>query len=236
MPTWLPLVSGSCIGWESLLQGNSRHTAVNYRPNDPMFGRQRALEQSAFPKAWSVARGGGVKVAVVDSGIDADHPDLANKIAIQKDFVGNDSVAEDDMGHGTHVAGTIAAATDNGKGIAGGCPDCRLLIAKAFGLSGGNAANVSQAIRWSANQGADVINVSFTGPDTRELDGSIDYAEDEGAIIVAASSNLLEQRSNNIQSYPAAYDNVLAVATAEHSNQSTWGLSITRTKTPAKGI
>lgn len=78
-----------------------------------------------------MSRGDGVRIAIVDSGITGGHPDLAGKVVAQKDFVNEDSVADDDAGHGTHVAG-IAARTGNGTGISGGCPGCETLVAKTM--------------------------------------------------------------------------------------------------------
>ncbi|QIN80176.1 S8 family serine peptidase [Rubrobacter marinus] len=97
-----------------------------YTPNDAGFPEQYGLKKPGFPQAWGSSRGDdgdGVRIAVVDTGIDAGHPDLRGKVAAQRDFVDGDGIAEDDAeGHGTHVAGIAAAATNNRAGIAGGCP------------------------------------------------------------------------------------------------------------------
>lgn len=187
-----------------------------YVPNDPKFDEQHSITESDFPQAWAVSRGENVKVAVVDSGIAADHPDLSSKIIDQKDFLDEDETAEDGgVGHGSLIAGVIAANTDNGKGIAGGCPGCDLLIAKSLDLFGGNESDIAKAIRWSADQGAEVINVSFSGPETRELKSAVDYAQDKGVVIVAAAPN----QGTSALSYPAAYENVLAVVTADRAEQ-----------------
>lgn len=110
----------------------------NYRreslsvPDDPQFSRQWGLKKARFPKAWDKTARKDVEIAILDGGADTRHPDLKTKVGLQKDFVDEDRIAEDaSFGHGTHVAGIAAAATNDGKGIAGGCLDCRLMIVSA---------------------------------------------------------------------------------------------------------
>ena len=136
---------------------------ASYLPDDPQFGGQWGLKKTAFPRAWNHARGAGAKIAVIDSGIYQNHPDIG-KISAQKDYVGDDAVANDLYGHGTHVAGIAAALTNNGRGVAGVCPACKLLVAKVMDPSEGvEDANLMPAIDWSVKHGADVINLSFGG-------------------------------------------------------------------------
>lgn len=193
---------------------NTRNT--QFWPRDPLFGQQQGLRKSGFPVAWASAKGTGIKVATVDSGVASAHPDLAGKVEAQKDFLNGDPVAEDTIGHGTHVGATIAAATNNDEGIAGGCPNCRLIVAKALDLSGGSASDISKAIRWSVNEGAKVVNVSSAGPADEELESAVDYAEDNGTVVVAAVTN---QGGADTKYYPAAYDTVLAVAATDESDK-----------------
>jgi thermitase len=132
-------------------------------PDDPRFGAQWGLDKVRFPGAWNDARGSGTRIAIVDSGIDRNHPDIG-KIAGQRDFVAGDAVANDPYGHGTHVAGIAAALTNNGKGVAGGCPACKLLVARVLDASGNTkASTLVSGINWSANNGADVLNLSLMG-------------------------------------------------------------------------
>src|SRR5215217_3887039 len=136
-----------------------------YTPDDPKFRYQWGLKKPGFPDAWDRTPDSGADVAVVDTGADVGHVDLRQKIAQAKDIVNGDSTVRDLSGHGTHVAGIIAADTDNHKGIAGGCPNCKLLVAKVFdGKNTGTVARFAKGIEWSANHGAEVINLSFTHP------------------------------------------------------------------------
>lgn len=182
----------------------------SFIPNDPRFKSQYGLKVSNFPDAWNTVRGKGIKVGVVDSGIARSHPDLRRKIAAQKDVAGNDNRAEDDVGHGTHVAGIIGVRTNNGRGVAAGCPRCQLLVAKVDGAFGGiTDANVAQGINWSTNRGAKVINLSLGAPQgSRVLKNAIDRATHRGVVVVAAAGN----DDSSVRQYPAAYRNVIAAA------------------------
>lgn len=187
-----------------------------YTPNDGDFRKQYGLKKARFPQVWGNDRGDdgdGVRIAVVDTGIDAKHPDLKRKISAQADFVDDDRVAEDDdVGHGTHVAGVAAAVTNNRTGIAGGCPDCKLLVARALTDEGGFDSNIAESIVWSADRGAKVINLSFGGPEpARVLKEAVNYAHKKGAVVVAAAGNTGEE----IREYPAAYPRVIAVAATD---------------------
>jgi subtilisin family serine protease len=125
---------------------------LEYAPNDRYFakGRQWGLKKIGAPGAWDRTRGYGVKIAVVDTGIVANHPDIKGKVVAQEDLANDDIVAEDDdLAHGTHVAGTVAALTNNGRGVAGGCPECGLLVAKA-----GDYTGLTDAEWWKASTGA----------------------------------------------------------------------------------
>ena len=199
---------------------------LSFTPNDPRFDEQWSLIKAGFEDAWSRTRGKGVRIAVVDSGAAVRHPDLRRRIALTRDFKHNDSSVEDMAGHGTHVAGTVAAMTDNGKGVAGGCPACKLLIAKVFDPDQGFDFAISRGITWSAGRGAEVINCSFTGPgDSRALKDAIGHAAKKGAVVVAAAGN----GDTNKPKYPAAYPGVIAVTAtnqqdrrASFSNHGSW--------------
>jgi thermitase len=190
-----------------------------YAPNDPRFvgGSQWNLHKIEAPAAWETELGRGAKVAVVDTGIAANHPDLKDKIAAQTDVVRDDNVAEDDRGgHGTHVAGTVAAATNNGKGVAAVCPSCKLLIAKSGDRTGLWDSDVVQGVYWSVDNRAKVINLSlgFAG-ESRILEDAVDYAWQHGVVVVAAAGNF----DTDEPSYPAAYDKVISVAATDEADK-----------------
>jgi thermitase len=195
-------------------------------PNDPMLGNQWGLISTRFRGAWSDANGGTAKVAIVDSGVNSKHPDIGRIIA-QRDFVEGDSVADDDNGHGTHVTGIAGALTDNGKGVAGGCFECELLIAKVMGPIGFTTdSRIVEGINWSVNQGAEVVNLSLGGSgDSSVLRTAVNRAYSQGAVMVAAAGN----EGTNVPQYPAAYSKVIAVSAtttdgrlARFSNRADW--------------
>jgi thermitase len=213
---------------------------IQYVPNDPSFPQQWGLANTGqsismtingsaktlkgtpnddihAETAWDVSKGDGIKVAVLDTGIDLSHPDLAGKVVAQKVFVSTATTTIDDkFGHGTHVAGIIAANTNNGQGVAGTCPNCQLLIGKAMDDQGnGQDADMANAITWAADNGAKVINMSEGGntPSQTE-DAAINYAWNKGAVIIAAAGN----NGSNQLFYPAASPNVISVAATDNVN------------------
>ena len=189
---------------------------ASYSPGDPGLSDQWGLKKTGFRSAWDATRGEGVRIAVVDSGIAAGHPDLGGKVVAQKDFVNEDGVADDDLGHGTHVAGIAAARTGNGTGISGGCPGCEILVAKTMQGRIGYDSDVAEGIIWAADNGADVINLSLTGPAPSDLlKRAINYAWNEGAVVVAAAGN----SGDGTVQYPAAYSNAIAVAATTRSDE-----------------
>jgi thermitase len=186
-------------------------------PNDPMFDDQWGLIETRFEDAWSSTLGSGVRIAIVDSGAAVRHPDLESKIASQYDFRNDDDTAEDPYEHGTHVAGIAAATTGNGRGVAGGCPKCKLLIAKVLGSDGvGNAADIAEGIMWSTDKGAKAINISI-GREQKSgtLKRAIAYATKRDAVVVAAAGN----NGTSTPEYPAAYPDVIAVVATNQRDQ-----------------
>jgi thermitase len=179
-------------------------------PNDPYLDRQWALGHIQIEQLWQTAGGGaGVVVAVLDTGIDSGHEDLEGKVAGEANFSGS-KLAGDVYGHGTHIAGIIAAQTDNGLGIAGVAPQSLLLNVKVADDSGQcTAATVAQGIIWAVDNGAEVINVSIEiRQPLAALEEATSYAWEHGAIVIAAAGN----DGNQTPVYPAYYENVIAVA------------------------
>ncbi len=169
--------------------------------------------------AWDVTKGdAGTVIAIVDSGVDMTHPELASKVvSTGHDFANDDDDATDDVWHGTHVAGIAAADTNNSVGIAGVAWNCRILPVKVTDANGdGFYSWIIDGIIWAADQGADVINVSLGGTEPDPfLEDACKYAHDRGAVVVAAAGN---DGIARVQ-YPAAYDDyVLAVAASDYDD------------------
>ena len=199
--------------------------------NDTYFANQWGLENTGqtiagqqgtvdadinASSAWDITLGGGVKVAVLDTGVDQDHEDLPINFSLQKNFTTSPSV-DDFYGHGTHVAGIIAAVGDNGKGVSGGCPSCVILNGKVLRDDGaGYYSWIANGITWAADNQAKVINLSLGGPaSSRTLQNAVNYAWKKGAVVVAAAGN----SGNQSKTYPAAYANAIAVAATDNRDQ-----------------
>jgi len=196
-----------------------------FTPTDPLVARQWYLTQSRFYEPWvTLPSFESIPVAIIDSGVDTRHPDLADKVIGRKSFVGG-SASTDTLGHGTFVAGIIAADVDNGIGIAGLAPSAQLLVAKVVNANHSIPVDAeAAAIRWAVDQGARVINLSFGGirdPLDPERDtyshleaDAISYAISNGVVVVAAvgNSDFAPSQPWSFASYPAALPHVLGVS------------------------
>ncbi len=190
-------------------------------PNDPYFSYQWGLTRIGAPQAWDVTTGSSdLIIAIVDSGIDLDHPDLSGKIIWGYDYVNGDWVPDDDHGHGTHVAGIAAAKTNNSTGVAGVSWGARLMALKVLDAGGnGTYANVASAVTYAANHGAKIINLSLGGDyDSQTLHEAVIYAHNAGCVIVAATGN----NGNGSVLYPARYAEAFAVAATDSNDQRAW--------------
>jgi len=192
--------------------------------NDPYFtsGAQWYLNKIGAPAAWDISTGSNnVRVAVVDSGVLASHPDLAGKVLPGYDFVNNDSDPSDDNGHGTAVAGLIAAATNNQLGMAGLGWSTSVVPVKALDAAGsGSYSGIANSIIWAADQGVKVINLSLGGTtSSRTLQDAVNYAWNRQIVVIAAAGN----NGNSTAFYPAACANVVAVsATNSTDTRPSW--------------
>jgi len=197
-------------------------------PNDPLYPKQWHLDQIGMPQAWKLADGNGVIVAVLDTGVAYENykqfhqlPDLAGLDFVDPyDFVGNSTHADDDHGHGSHVTGTIAQATNNGIGVAGVALNVKIMPLKVLSGSGsGSVAGIADAIRYAADHGAKVINMSLGGPfPSTVLKKAVKYAHDKGVVVVCAAGN--EGRGK--VGYPAAYPGAIAVAATQSDEATTF--------------
>ena len=204
-------------------------------PTDPKFSEQYSLVNSDIVESWNYCdlnKEKYIKVAVIDSGVDTNHPDLVNNF--DKDSNGDingiryydggssDSNFDDDDGHGTHVAGIIAADVNNNQGIAGISNNDKILImpVKVINKYGddyhGTEIDIALGIRWAADNGADIINLSLGTPSKIPLvKSAIDYAFNLGCFIVGAGGN--SEYSSYVE-YPGAYNNVLSVGSIDSNN------------------
>jgi subtilisin family serine protease len=187
-------------------------------PSDPDWPDQWGLRRAGFPAAWDVTRGSrSVVVAVLDTGVDATHPELRDAIVPGRDVVNGDADPSDDNGHGTAVAGVVAARANNGAGVVGACWNCSVMPVKVLGASGtGTSTDVAAGIIWAANHGARVINLSLGAPDSTEaMLAAVTYALAKDVVIVASAGN----SSSDLPFYPAAAPNVIGVAATNESDR-----------------
>ncbi|HEX9922719.1 MAG TPA: S8 family peptidase [Anaerolineae bacterium] len=186
-------------------RGDVEFVALNHRvqalgdPNDPGYALQWGLTQIQdhdinAAEAWDFSTGGSdITIAIIDSGVDLDHPDLQAKIVPGYDFVNLDSLADDDYGHGTHVAGIAAAVSNNGLGITGVSWGAKIMPLKMLNASGtGTTFNLAKAIYFAVDNGAQVINMSLgasCGSGWPEVEDAVDYAVAKGVLLIAAAGN-----------------------------------------------
>ncbi len=215
---------------ESVVKTLSKNSNVEYaepnyvlkatwNPNDTYFSTsyQYGLFNTSANQGWDYARGSSSQeVAVLDTGVDYNHPDLDGKTNLGYDFVDRDYTPSDANGHGTHVAGIAAAETNNGTGIAGMAPNTKILAVRVLDASGnGSLANIANGIRYAADNGAEVINLSLgCACNTQTLESAVNYAWNNGSVVVAAAGN--DGTSQQFQ--PASYANAIAVGAVDRNN------------------
>ncbi|MEB3328844.1 MAG: S8 family peptidase [Candidatus Sericytochromatia bacterium] len=189
---------------------------------------QWGLTKIGMPQVWPVNGGSpAVTVAVIDTGVDPAHPDLAGAVVPGTNVLPNATGPDDDHGHGTHVAGIIAASVADRKGVSGVAPNCRIMPVKVLDGEGkGDTGDIVAGLIWAVNHGARVVNMSLGGAGgSRALAAAIAYARSKDVVVVAAMGN----EGANIQEYPAGYPGVIAVgatdqddAVADFSNHGSW--------------
>lgn len=186
--------------------------------NDSLRKDQWALTLLRAETVWATGRGAGVTVAVVDTGIQAGHPDLSGQVSSGYNAIDDNANVNDENGHGTHVAGIVAAKAGNGIGIAGFAPKSQILPIKVFGAKGeGSTTDVARGIVWAANHGADVINLSLAGDHDESVQTAIEYAQGKNIVIVAAAGNqgCGIFGSPPSQAFPASYPGVIGVGSID---------------------
>ena len=193
--------------------------AITSVPDDPFYGAQWAHTKLHSNQAWDITTGGtSIKIAIIDTGIDATHPDLTSKLLPGQSFLKGqqDSNPVDLHGHGTHIAGIAAAATDNTAGVAGMSWGARIIPVRVLDNEGeGWTTDIAAGINWARNQGADIINLSLGGEaESMTMRTAVQDAYNAGVLVVASMGN--DYLSTPY--YPAAYDNVLAVTATTMDN------------------
>jgi serine protease len=179
-------------------------------PNDPLYSKQWHLHNINVEQAWETNRGKGTTVAVIDTGVTKTTDMDKTEFVAGYDFVNNKADAADDNGHGTHVAGSVAQSTNNAFGVAGVAYEAKIMPLKVLAASGGGTvSDIAESIKFAADNGADVINMSLGGGgESALMKEAIDYAHGKGVVIVAAAGN----ENQNSASYPARYNHVIGVA------------------------
>jgi len=217
---------------------------INAVPNDPRWGSLWGMVKINATGAWDITTGStNVVVAVIDTGIDLDHPDLAANLWRNSaeaggmtgtdddgngfiddlngwDFVNNDNLPDDGDQHGTHCAGTIGAVGNNGIDVAGVCWRVSLMALKALGPQGGLSSDIAEAVRYAADNGADIISASYGGGSASSTErDSIEYAHSRGVLFVAAAGNDGTD-NDSTPVYPAGYDvpNIVSVAATDQND------------------
>jgi type VII secretion-associated serine protease mycosin len=186
--------------------------------NDALRPQQWAFTAVNFESAWPLSNGAGVKVAVIDTGVLGTHEDLAGSVIAGIDLASDAATYDpahngevDPAGHGTHVAGIIAAHANNGLGIAGAAPGVKIMPVRVLDASGsGSSSDVAQGIIWAADHGARVINLSLGGGPSPGMEAAMQYARARQVLTFAAAGN--SYQDGNQASYPAAYPEAVAVA------------------------
>ncbi|MEA5550509.1 S8 family peptidase [Anabaena cylindrica UHCC 0172] len=219
---------GKIAGLAGLPDDNQNTNPSLVGPNDQYYSKQWNLHKIGVEGAWTRTKGSGITVAVIDTGITQVRDLAETKFVKGYDFVNDKEQAKDDNGHGTHVAGTVAQSTNNQYGVAGVAYEASLMPLKVLSASGsGTVADIAEAIKFAADNGADVINMSLGGGGASQLmEDAIEYAYKKGVVIIAAAGN----ESTDGASYPARYLHVIGVSAigpdGEKASYSNYGAGV----------
>ena len=211
---------------EVINNASSNLVTGTYTPNDPAMAdveKAHPLTSTKVDLAWNYTTGDeSIVIAFLDSGVDGSHSEFLGRIVGGYDFVNDDEDPTDDHGHGTHVAGILAANMDNAKGNVGVCPKCRIMPIKVLDeTNSGTWFQIAEGVVYAVDHGARIVNLSLGSTQfSPTMEAAINYAAEHNVLVVAAAGNY----GSNSAFYPAAYDNVLAVAAVAQNNKA-WPLS-----------
>ncbi len=189
---------------------------ASYLPNDPELNKQWYIDKTRTQEAWEISAGeSSVMIAIIDSGVDINHPDLAGKVVGRYNAADNSDNVTDTIGHGTHVAGIAAGALNNGTGIAGIGGNVSIMAVKASNTDVFYDDDIAEGIYWAVDHGARVINLSLGGEDfSNTLEDAVNYAINHNVVVIAAAGN----DATNVPMYPAAFNGVIAVAATDSND------------------
>lgn len=192
---------------------------ASWTPNDTYFsnGVQYAPQKVSAQSAWDITRGSSsTKIAILDTGVDYNHPDLAGKVIKGYDYVDNDWDPMDRHDHGTHAAGIAAAQTNNARGIAGMAPSVSIYAVRVLDANGsGSLDDIANGIYHAVDSGAKVVSLSLGGPSgSTSLQNAVNYAVSKGSVVVVAAGN----ENTSAPSYPAYYSGAIAVAATDRND------------------
>lgn len=215
---------------DAIAHTSAKTQAAPTQPTQPVQSLPWGITRIDASKSWPTSRGTGIKVAVIDTGIDKAHPDLLQNISGGVNFVQSGRGARttvdpaawnDDNGHGTHVSGTIAAA-DNTIGVVGVAPNAQLFGVKVLNSAGsGYVSDIISGIEWSVNNNMQVINMSLgLTSHVQALQDAVNAADNAGVVVVAAAGNSGDGNAatNNVN-YPAKYNSTLAISATDSADR-----------------
>lgn len=184
-------------------------TGAGVYPDDTEYFRQSSTIIANVDLLWDKHKGGSLTVGVLDTGVNASHEDLSGKILPGYDFINRDNDTTDDHGHGTAVAGVIAATPENKRGVAGICWGCRILPVKVLDSTNkGSASQLAEGIRYAADNGVKIMNLSLTGTgEASAVEAAVAYAASKGATVVTVAGN----KANSDPVWPAIYPSTITV-------------------------
>ena len=185
---------------------------------DPAFGNSWALPKIQALAAWDIATGDGITIAILDSGVDSTHPDLAANMLPGWNVYDNNTDTSDVYGHGTKVAGTAAAVANNGTGSSGVAWNARILPVRISRLDGrAYLSDMAKGIRWAADNGARVVNISYSGAESVTVQSAANYMRGKGGVVVMSAGN-----SGGLNNFPASNAVIVAAATDSNDARASW--------------